>query len=42
MIDSSNVSDAKQGIDLVVAVYYAVTALIAFFGGRIHALRKKR
>jgi len=42
MIDSSTVSDVTTGIDLVTTAFYAVTALVSFFIGRIHALRKKR
>jgi hypothetical protein len=41
-MDSTLVKDAAHGFDLVVTAYYAVTALVAFIVGRVHALRKKR
>lgn len=41
-MDSTVVKDVTTGIDLVTTAFYAVTALVSFVIGRIHALRKKR
>ena len=41
-MDSTAVKDVATGIDLVATAFYAVTALVSFVVGRIHALRKKK
>jgi hypothetical protein len=41
-MDSTIVKDVAHGFDLVVTAYWAVTALVAFVLGRVHALRKKK
>lgn len=41
-MDSTTVSEVTTGINLATAAFYAITALVSFVVGRIHALRKKR
>lgn len=41
-MDSSIVNDAKTGVDLAVAAYIAVTALISFAVGHFRIFFKKK
>lgn len=41
-MDSSNVNDVKTGIDLAVAAYIAVTALVSFAIGHFRIFFRKK